>query len=64
MSYSIVQVKRKTKAALMNHVLGAYTLVAANEPVYAVETQDYPYDHDAPRFVLLHHRNSNSMSAA
>ena len=63
MSHPIVLVSRKTKAALMNHVLRAYTLVAANEPVYAAENYDYMYDHDAARFVLLHDKNSNFMSA-
>ena len=48
----------------MNHVLRAYTLVAANEPVYAAENYDYMYDHDAARFILLHDKHSNFMSAA
>lgn len=64
MSHSIIQVSRKTKAALMNHVLRAYTLVAANEPVYAAENYEYMYDHDAARFILLHDKNSNFLSAA
>ena len=64
MSHSIVQVSRKTRAALMNHVLRAYTLVAANEPVYAAETYDYMYGHDAARLTLLRDQNGNFMSAA
>lgn len=64
MSHSIVPVSRKTKAALMNHVLRAYKLVAANEPVYAAENYHYLYDHDAARFILLHDKNSSFMSAA
>ena len=48
----------------MNHVLRACILVAANEPVYAAENDDYIHDHDAARLILLHDKNSNFMSAA
>ena len=53
MDYPLIQVSRKTKAVLINHVLRVYTLVTANEPVCATKKYDYLYDYDAARFTLL-----------
>ena len=46
MSHPLVQVGRRTKAALIAHVLRAYKSVTANEPVCAARKYDYLYDHN------------------
>ncbi|KAL6716459.1 hypothetical protein ACLMJK_006026 [Lecanora helva] len=49
----VVAVNRKTKAALINHVLRVYALPEANEPLFvAKEFEKYFYDHSTSRFVL------------
>lgn len=47
------QPSAKTKAALIGHVLRAYTAVMANVPVCIAKEYEYLYDHDNAGFISL-----------